>query len=155
MTLNEDYRDILLALSAEKVKFLLVGAHAIAHYGFPRSTMDIDIWVQPTADNAQAVMRALARFGASLQGLTLEDLQHDRTVFQIGVAPVRIDIMTGVSGLEFEEVFARSITSMLDGIEVRLPSIEDLICNKKASGRPKDLEDAEAMEALKSKQERQ
>jgi len=149
MILNEDYSDILLALSAEKVKFLLVGAHAMAAYGYPRSTMDIDLWVQPSEENAAAVMRALIRFGAALQDLRAEDLQKEGTVFQIGVPPRRIDIITGVTGLEFEEAFANSISTQIDGIEVRAPSLDDIIRNKSASGRRKDLADVEALKALK------
>ena len=88
--LNEDYKEMLQCLSAEDVKFLLVGAYAMAAHGYPRATMDIDLWVMPSPDNAAAVLRALRKFGAPLQGLSLCDLQKDDTVFQIGVAPRRI-----------------------------------------------------------------
>ena len=96
--LNEDYRDLLHALSDEKVKFLLVGAYALAAHGYPRATMDIDIWVMPSPQNADDVLRALRRFGAPLHNLTKEDLQKDGTIFQIGVAPRRINIITAASG---------------------------------------------------------
>lgn len=86
--LNEDYRDILHALSGENVRFLLVGAYALAAHGYPRATMDIDIWVMPSPKNADAVLRALRHFGAPLHNLTREDLQRDGTLFQIGVAPI-------------------------------------------------------------------
>ena len=148
MMLNEDYRDMLRALSDEKVRFLLVGAYAMALHGYPRATMDIDIWVMPSPQNADAVLRALVRFGASLHSLTREDLQTDGIVFQIGVAPRRIDIITTASGLEFEEAYSRSLSVNIDGIEVHVPSISDLILNKRASGRIKDLADAEALESL-------
>ncbi len=92
--LNEDYKDMLHALSVEKAKFILVGAYALAAHGYPRATMDIDIWVKPSPKNADAVLRALRRFGAPLHNLTREDLQKDGTIFQIGVAPRRIDIIT-------------------------------------------------------------
>jgi len=85
--LNEDYRDMLLALSAERLRFILVGAYALAVHGYPRATMDIDIWTMPSSQNADAVLRALLRFGASLHNLTKEELQKDGTIFQIGVAP--------------------------------------------------------------------
>jgi len=133
--LNEDYKDILLALSVEKVSFLLVGAYALAVHGYPRATMDMDIWIMPSPQNADAVLRALQRFGAPLHKLTKEDLQNDDTVFQIGVAPRRIDLITSASGLQFE---------------VRIPAINDLIKNKRASGRTKDLADAEALESLRN-----
>jgi hypothetical protein len=148
--LNEDYKDMLRVLSAEKVKYLLVGAYAMAVHGYPRSTLDIDFWVQQSPKNADAVMRALHRFGAPLQDLTPEDLQRDGTVFQVGIAPRRIDIITEATGLEFEEAYERSQPITIEGIEVRIPSIADLIRNKRATGRTKDLADAEALEALKS-----
>jgi predicted nucleotidyltransferase len=148
--LNEDYRDMLHALSDEKVRFILVGAYALAAHGYPRATMDIDIWVMPSPENADAVLRALRRFGASLHNLTKEDLQKDGTIFQIGVAPRRIDIITAASGLQFEETYQRSISVNIEGIEVKIPAIDDLIHNKKATGRTKDLADAEALESLKT-----
>ena len=146
--LNEDYREMLAALAAEGAKFLLVGAYAMAAHGYPRATMDIDLWVMPTRENAEAVLRALRRFGAPLHGLTREDLERDGTIFQIGVAPRRIDIMTTASGLEFDEAFAHAIPVRIEGLEVFIPSVADLIRNKRATGRTKDLADAEALENL-------
>jgi hypothetical protein len=112
--------------------------------------MDIDIWVMPSPQNADAVLRALRRFGAPLQNLTREDLQQDGTIFQIGVAPRRIDIITEASGLQFEETYQRSLTMNIEGIEVHIPSIEDLIRNKRTLGRTKDLADVEALEFLQN-----
>ena len=148
--LNEDYRDMLHALSDENVRFLLVGAYALAAHGYPRATMDIDIWIMRSPQNADAVLRALRRFGAPLHNLTKEDLQKVGTIFQIGVAPRRIDIITAASGLQFEETYGRSLSVSIEGIEVHIPSIDDLIRNKMATGRTKDLADAEALEALKN-----
>jgi hypothetical protein len=146
--LNEDYRDMLQAFADEKVKFLLVGAYALAAHGYPRATMDIDLWVLPSPENADAVVRALRRFGAALENLTPRDLQIEGTIFQIGLAPRRIDIITAASGLRFEEVFARSLAVNIEGIEVHIPSIPDLILNKRATGRTRDIADAEALEEL-------
>lgn len=146
--LNDDYKEMLQALAAEKARFLLVGAYALAAHGYPRATMDIDLWVMPTRENAEAVLRALRRFGAPLHDLTREDLERDGTIFQIGVAPRRIDIMTTASGLKFDEAFARAIPIMIEGLEVFVLSVADLIRNKRASGRTKDLADAEALENL-------
>lgn len=151
--LNEDYKDMLHALSTEKVRFLLVGAYAMAAHGYPRATMDIDIWVTPSKKNAGAVLRALRSFGAPLYNLTREDLQKEGTIFQIGVAPRRIDIITTASGLHFEEAFERSLSVNIEGIEVHVPSIDDLILNKRTSGRTKDLADAEALELIKSSEQ--
>ncbi len=146
--LNRDYLDILQALADEKAEFLLIGAYALAAHGYPRATMDIDIWVMPSPENAELVLRALARFGAPLQNLTQQDLETDGTVFQIGVAPRRIDILTAASGLQFEETFKNSIAVDIDGIQVHIPSKDDLIRNKKATGRTRDLADVEALESL-------
>lgn len=146
--LNEDYREMLHALSDEKVRFLLVGAYALAAHGYPRATMDIDLWVMPAPDNAEAVLRALRRFGTPLHNLTKSDLEREGTVFQIGVAPRRIDIITAASGLNFEDTFRKSIAITIEGIEVRIPCVADLILNKRSSGRTRDLADAEALEEL-------
>lgn len=148
--LNEDYKEILQELSAEKVRFLLVGAYALAAHGYPRATVDLDIWVLPTHENAKAVLRALTRFGAPVSGLAIQDLEKEGTVFQIGVAPRRIDILTALSGLDFEDTFGRSIPVDIEGIQVYVPSIDDLIRNKRAAGRTRDLADAEALEELKA-----
>ena len=148
MMLNEDYKDLLLALSAEKAKYLLVGAYALAAHGYPRATMDIDIWVKPDPANAAAVLRSLERFGAPIQNLSQQDLEKGDTVFQIGVAPRRIDILTCVSGLEFDATFSSAIEVQIDEVVLRIPSIADLIRNKRASGRTRDLADAEALENL-------
>ncbi len=147
--LNKDYKDMLRALSDEKVKFILVGAYALAAHGYPRSTMDMDIWIMPSPENADAVFRALQHFGAPLHNLTKNELQKDGIIFQIGVAPRRIDIITALSGLQFEPAYRNSIPVTIEGIEVRIPSIDDLICNKKATGRTRDLADVEALESLK------
>lgn len=146
--LNEDYKDMLLALSDEKVRFLLVGAYAMAAHGYPRATMDIDIWVMPDPNNADAVLRALNRFGAPFHNLTREDLQKEGIIFQIGVAPRRIDIITSASGLQFEETYHRSLSVQIEGIDIHIPSLDDLIKNKRASGRLKDLADVEVLMSL-------
>jgi hypothetical protein len=151
--LNEDYRDILHALSDEKVRFLLVGAYALAAHGYPRATMDIDIWVMPSPQNADAVLRALRRFGAPLHNLTKEDLQKGGIIFQIGVAPRRIDLITTASGLQFEQTYQRSLCVNIEGIEVHIPSIDDLIRNKLATGRTKDLADVEVLESFKNSEQ--
>ena len=141
--LNEDYREMLQCLAAEDVRYLLVGAYSLAAHGYPRATMDIDIWVMPSPEKAEAVVRAIRRFGAPLHGLTPADLQNDDTIFQIGVAPRRIDIITGASGLCFEDAYTESVEIVFEGVSVRIPSVADLIKNKRASGRAKDLTDSE------------
>jgi hypothetical protein len=146
--LNEDYKDILRAFVDEKVEFLLVGAYALAAHGYPRATMDMDLWVKRSSGNAEAVLHALRRFGAPLQNLSKADLMENDTVFQIGVAPRRVDIITTASGLDFDDAYSNAVAVDIEGIEVRIPSVADLIRNKRASGRTKDLADAEALETL-------
>lgn len=141
---------MLLALSHEGAEFLLVGAYALAAHGYPRATVDIDFWVRPSIENSEAVMRAISAFGAPPLNLTLSDLQKEDTVFQIGVAPKRIDIITSLSGLEFDEAYKNSVLVELEGIQLRVPSIPDLIRNKRATGRVKDVADANALEELPS-----
>ena len=144
--LNNDYKDILLLLSEKKVNFLLVGAYAMAAHGYPRSTMDIDLWIMPNPENAILTLHALKDFGAPIGDLTVEDLQKEDIIFQIGVAPRRIDILTSIDGLQFYEAFARSEIINIDGILIHVLSVPDLIINKRATGRTKDLADAEALE---------
>jgi predicted nucleotidyltransferase len=149
--LNSDYKDILLALSEQKVKFLLVGAYAMAVHGYPRSTMDIDLWIFSEAENSLRVFKALENFGAPMDDLSPEDLQKENVVFQIGVAPRRIDIITSADGLIFEEAFANAKSIEIEGICLRVLSVPDLIKNKRATGKTKDLADVEALEVLGGK----
>ena len=146
MILNSDYRDILHILSERKVKFILVGAYAMAAHGYPRSTMDIDIWIMPDPQNANMVLKALEDFGAPIENLSAEDLQKEDLIFQIGVAPRRIDIITSADGLRFEDAFARSRLVEIDAVPVHILSISDLIINKRSTGRLKDLADVETLE---------
>ncbi|MGB1108779.1 MAG: nucleotidyltransferase [Gammaproteobacteria bacterium] len=147
--LNEDYKDMLRALNAQEAEFLLIGAYAMAAHGYPRATMDIDLWVRPTKDNAEKVLAALGDFGAPMHELDLQDLMTPGTVFQIGVAPRRIDILTSASGLDYEAAANRSMSIDIEGIPIRVVMIDDLIINKSATGRLKDAADIEALEHLK------
>jgi predicted nucleotidyltransferase len=144
--LNNDYKDMLSALSEANVEYILVGAYAIAAHGYPRATMDIDFWVKPSKENAQAVMRALARFGAPLHEVSATDFETAGVVFQIGVEPRRIDILTAIDGVDFDSAFAHSGLVEIEGISVRVLSIPDLITNKRSAGRKKDLLDAAMLE---------
>ena len=146
MILNSDYRDILHILSERKVKFILVGAYAMAAHGYPRSTMDIDIWIMSDPQNANMVLKALEDFGAPIKNLSADDLQKEDLIFQIGVAPRRIDIITSADGLRFEDAFSRSQLVEIDAVPVHILSISDLIINKRSTGRLKDLADVETLE---------
>ena len=146
--LNSHYKEILSILSEKKVRFLLVGAYAMAVHGYPRSTMDIDLWVMPDPENALLVLQALEDFGAPIGDLSVEDFQKDDVVFQIGVAPLRIDMLTSIDGLKFEDAFASSELVDIEGISINVLSIPDLIKNKQATGRIKDLADVEVLEGI-------
>ncbi len=143
--LNEDYKEMLQRLLDAGVEFLLVGAYALAAHGHPRATGDIDIWVRPSSGNARRVYIALAAFGAPLQDVTPQDFSHPDVVFQIGVAPRRIDIMTGISGLEFAEAARNASPVEIEALTIPVLSRADLITNKEASGREKDLLDAQIL----------
>lgn len=146
--LNPDYRDMLSALSDAEVEFVVVGAFALAAHGNPRSTGDIDIFVRPTVNNAERVLKALALFGAPTTDLDTEDLTRPDMVIQIGVAPRRIDILTSISGIEsFEEVWRTKISASVDDVDIPVISRELLITNKRAVGRPQDLADIAWLEA--------
>jgi hypothetical protein len=145
--MNPDFAEMLSELSAAGVEYLVVGAFAVAAHGNPRSTGDIDIWVRPTRDNAERVLRALRAFGAPIFDLTLEDLVDEQTVFQIGVAPVRIDILAGIDGVVFEDAWRRRVMAELGAGQAPVLSLVDLAANKRAAGRPKDLVDLAWIEA--------
>ncbi|MCL2390606.1 MAG: nucleotidyl transferase AbiEii/AbiGii toxin family protein [Endomicrobia bacterium] len=144
--LNSDYKELLSIFNEEKVKFILVGAYAMAVHGYPRATMDIDVWVIGELKNSEAIIKALRRFGAPLDDISSEDFQKDNVIFQIGVFPRRIDIVTSVDGLEFDEAYRRSVTVEIEDIKLKVLSKEDLIKNKLASGRTKDLADVETLQ---------
>jgi predicted nucleotidyltransferase len=148
--LNKDYKEMLQCLSEENVKFLLVGAYAVAAYGYPRATKDIDLFVGAAPDNAPGIMRALARFGAPLSGVSASDFATEGIVFQIGNNPRRIDILTRISGVEFQQAYERRNTLSLEGIDIPVISLEDLIANKRATGRTQDLADIERLESALS-----
>jgi hypothetical protein len=130
--LNKDYKEMLECLLGENVRFLLVGAYAVAVHGFPRATKDIDFFVWATPDNAANLMRALTKFGAPLHDISEADLSAEGTVFQIGNSPRRIDIITSISGVTFEQAYANKTTIPIEGMEVPVISLEDLIANKRA-----------------------
>jgi predicted nucleotidyltransferase len=149
--LNKDYKEMLECLLEESVRFLLVGAYAVAVHGFPRATKDIDFFVWATPDNAANLMRALTKFGAPLHDISEADLSSEGTVFQIGNSPRRIDIITNISGVTFEQAYANKTTILIEGMEVPVISLEDLIANKRASARLQDLADVEKLESVSVK----
>ncbi len=140
--LNPDYRDMLYAFSEEGVRYLLVGAYALAVHGHVRATGDMDLWVERGEDNARRVMAALARFGAPLHEIEARDFGTPNTVFQIGVAPRRIDILTTIDAVEFDEAWLEREEVEVGGLKVPVVGRRHLLRNKRATGRPKDEADA-------------
>lgn len=136
---------MLSALSEEGVEYLLVGAYALAVHGHPRATGDIDIWVRPTPENAGRVLRAVARFGAPLRDLSAADLATSGTLFQIGVPPRRIDLMTSIDGVEFDAAWTGRLQALVGDHDVPVIGKPDLVRNKRATGRPQDLADVAAL----------
>lgn len=139
--MNRDFIDMLSALSEAGAEFLVVGAHALAAHGAPRATGDLDIWVRPTRENAARVLAALGRFGAPLHDLSADDLTQPDTVFQIGLPPSRIDILSGLTGLTFDGAWPRRLVVPMAGLVVPVLGRDDFVTNKKATGRPRDLSD--------------
>ncbi len=146
MTLPEDLKQLLLAFNAHGVEYLVVGGWAVGFYSEPRSTKDIDLFIRLGVKNSEAVFRALAEFGAPLAGLTPADFRDNPTsVFQLGQAPTRADILQSIDGVDFDEAWPRRVELSIESIPVHVVSAEDLIRNKLASGRLRDLADVEAI----------
>lgn len=144
--MNRDFVEILQELSATGAEFLVVGAHALAAHDRPRATGDLDIWVRPTPENASRVWSALVRFGAPLAQLTLEDLTTPDITFQMGLPPNRVDILTGISGVTFDEAWPNRLTVDRGSLQYSVIGRDDLVRNKRATGRPKDLLDVRNLE---------
>lgn len=145
--MNPDFYDFLAALLAEEARFLVVGAHALAVHGVPRATGDIDIWIDRTPANVAGVWRALAAFGAPTGALGVQatDLQVPDMVVQIGLPPRRIDLLTGVTGLEFDQAWSTRVVHRVGDLDVPFLGRDALVRNKRATGRYKDLGDLEAL----------
>lgn len=139
--LNPDFREMLCGLNAVDAEYIVVGAYALAAHGLPRATGHLDVWVRSSPDNAQRVLRALQAFGAPMDQISAEDLAQPDVVFQIGVAPRRIDVLTSIDGVTFEGAWPRRWQLQVDGLTVPILSKEDFVVNKRAVGRPKDLAD--------------
>lgn len=139
---NEDYKEMLSLLLAHKVKFLVIGAYALGVYGYPRATGDIDIWVECSAENSWRIYDSLKVFGAPLIALTPQTFMEPGIVFQIGVAPRRIDILTRIDGVEFAAAYEDREEFALEELMIPFLSKEHLIQNKESTGREKDKLDA-------------
>ena len=140
--LNKDYKEMLQFLLEEKVEFILVGAYALGAHGYPRATGDIDIWVKADENNSKKTYNALARFGAPLDQIQVNDFAVEGVIFQIGVAPRRIDIITRIDGVTYPEANDDKIIVEVEGLLLPVLSLDNLIKNKLATGREKDELDA-------------
>ena len=142
MELYRDFSDLLRAFLSAGVEFLVVGAHALSVYDRARTTKDLDVWVRATEENARRAWQGLVSFGAPLDSLTLDDLTDEDTVFQIGVAPIRIDILTSITGVTFDEAWPNRIEVERDGLMIPFIGVEEFLKNKDATGRDQDRVDA-------------
>ena len=145
--MNPDFVDLLSTFAAGNVRFLVVGAYALGVHGRPRATGDLDVWVEATPENAARVMKALGEFGAPLRDVSEADFSSPGCTYQIGSVPIRIDILTELTGLTFAEAWAGRLRRSFGPIEVDYLGREAFIQNKKATGRPKDLVYIEGFES--------
>ncbi len=148
--LNEDYKEILQILLSNKAKFLIVGAYAMGAYGYPRATGDFDIWVEASAENSKKLYKSLSEFGAPLSNVTEKTFAGKRIIFQIGVAPRRIDIITHIDGVAFKEAYKTKEFIEIENLRVPFLSKENLIKNKESTGREKDRLDVDYLKKNKS-----
>ena len=144
--LNPDFRDMLSAFIEEGVEFLIVGAYALSFHGLPRATGDLDFWIGRSSANAEQVFRALRSFGAPTLDLTVSDLLAPDLVLQIGIEPNRIDILTTADGVDFDEAWNERAITRIDGLDVPIMSLQHVLQNKRAVGRPRDLADVLILE---------
>jgi predicted nucleotidyltransferase len=150
--LPADFRDLLVCLSDAQAEFMVIGGYAVAHHGHVRATKDIDVFVRPTADNATKVMRALEAFGAPLGALHIgaDDFASPGKVIQLGIPPLRIDLLTAATGLDFQQAIQTTGRLEVDGRAIAVIGLEELLKNKRAAGRPQDLADVASLERLQA-----
>jgi predicted nucleotidyltransferase len=141
MQLHPDFRDLLSCFNSASVRYLLVGGYAVNFHGHHRNTKDLDLWIAISPDNADAVSRALHAFGFSVVGAPPDLFLKERQVYTFGREPMRVDILTSPSGVEFDACYERRTEAVIAGIKVPIISLKDLLINKQASGRPRDVDD--------------
>ena len=141
--LPPDFKEFLRLLSVHKVEYLLIGGYAVGYYGYPRATADMDIWIAMNPANSDRIVAVLKEFGFDLPELSPELFLKEWQIIRLGVPPVRIELATTISGVNFGECYAKRVVDVLDGVKVRLISLKHLKANKKASGRHQDLADLE------------
>jgi len=145
MFVNSDFSDLLRIFNDHGVRYMVIGGYAVVQYAEPRFTKDLDILISTDTANAEAVYNALREFGAPLAGLTTKDFSEEGFFFQMGVPPVRVDVIMGIPGIQFEECWNRRVVVDFEGLNVVFISKQDLIASKRAAGRPQDLIDADLL----------
>lgn len=145
MFVNSDFSDLLRIFNDHSVKYLVIGGYAVVQYAEPRFTKDLDVLIGTDAANAEAIYNALREFGAPLAGLTPKDFSEEGFFFQMGVPPIRVDVIMGIPGVKFDECWNRRMDVDFDGLKVIFISKQDLIASKRAAGRPQDLIDADLL----------
>ena len=138
---DPDFKEFIQLLNENRVEYLLVGGYAVVLHGYPRLTGDMDIWVRPSAENAEKVVKTLNDFGVGSLGFKLEDFSTEGKVNQLGVPPVRIDVITAIDGVTFDKAYAGRSVIEVHGLKISLIGFDDLLTNKKKSGRPRDIDD--------------
>ncbi len=141
--LPNDFKEFLRLLNSHRVEYLLIGGYAVGYHGYPRATNDIDVWVAIHTDNAERLVNVMQAFGFSVPGLSKELFLEQEKIIRMGVPPMRIEVLTSISGVIFDECYAARIVGKMDGVQVNLINLDHLKQNKKASGRYKDLSDLE------------
>lgn len=153
MSVNSDFKELLRLFNAYRIKYLVIGGYAVIKYTEPRFTKDLDLWIEASQENAQAVFQALKEFGAPLEGMGSEDFAHEGYFYQMGIPPIRVDIMMSIKGVQFDQAWSERVETNFDGVPVGFISRENLIRAKLAAGRPQDLIDVELLRQAASGQD--
>lgn len=146
--LHNDFKEFLKLLNSAGIEYLVVGGHAVGLYGYPRATGDIDIWCSRTEENAKKLVKILGEFGFSDPALQADLFLAEGNIIRMGIPPVRLEILTSISGVTFEDCFSRKHVESIPGVEVNFISLDDLKVNKKAAGRMKDLDDLKQLDRV-------
>ncbi len=151
MDLFPDFKDLLAAFADSNVECVLIGGYAVAFHGRPRATKDLDLLVGSSGPNRERLARALQVFGAPVSVVEAARSLKESEIVYFGISPLRVDLLASASGIKFEEVYSRAVHTTLDGVPLRVIALDDLIANKRASGRPQDLDDCRALERVRGK----
>lgn len=144
--LSKDFKEFIELLNVHSVRYLVVGGYAVAFHGYPRYTKDLDVWIELSPENADNIIKALETFGFGSLGLKTEDFLEDDQIIQLGYPPNRIDILTTLKEIKFEDCYKERIEIEIQGVKINFIDLENLKQNKRATGRPQDLADAENLE---------